>query len=271
MIGGAISFTATNNRDDQSALIINDGNREGIVHIEGVDIKGVNGITIRTQRTVQIENVRIEVRAWKDDHSTGIHPDLIQIWDRGPSRVRQHRFTGYSTFTGLSVLLQDPVYWHRYDVDIHALPPLDGSVPLRMGAVVYRGFDTDTVGHNLWAETGWYSSKVRQKLDDVLAEYARTGTQTQRAAPYELHGVRGEFYRSPRVPTGGNAPYPLGTRQGDRMTFNRDPSSIHEEWRQGKPTIANGADERGNFVPESSVGTEYVSPGYLSRAAARPS
>jgi chitodextrinase len=260
IIGGSINFTATNNLDDESALIINDGNSNGIVHIEGVNIKSVNGITIRTQRTVQIENVRIEVRAWHDDYSTGIHPDLVQVWDRGPSKIRQHRFTGYSPYSGIPTLLQDPAYWYRYDVDIHAVAKLTGGLP-DINPVQYLGAKTEYVGDNLWAETGYYSSTVRRKLDDVLIGYAATGTQTQMATPYEISGVDGESYVSPASPTGGNAPYPLGSRQGDRITFARN-SLINEAWTQGKPPASAGADANGNFVPASLVGTGYVSPGY---------
>lgn len=262
IVGGEINFASTNNTDGGTGLFIADGNPAGIVHIEGMEIKSVNGITIQTQRTIQLQNTRITSRVFMDDFSK-VHPDIIEVWDHGPAKIRTHKLTGYSMYAGLSVLLDPPTYWHRYDVDLHGLKPVSAS-DLRstiMGAAAYQGAATDHVGENLWLETSWYNPNYRRKLDDMLIVLVPWPGGPQQYAPYELHGFDGQEYVSPLQPIGGSAPHPLGSRQGDRLTYERWPT-LQEEWTAGKPSIADGADANGNFVPLGSVGVNYISPGY---------
>jgi hypothetical protein len=258
LIGGSINFTPLRKDDDEVAIQIDDGDPLGIVHIEGVNIHAVNGITVRSQRTVQIENVRIEVHAFNDDFSGGVHPDIVQIWDRGPCKLRTDHLTGYSVYSGLSALFASPnapVSWDRYNVDIHAAVKLTGGLP-DINPAQYLGGTTHYTGDNLWLQGGYYSSTIKRKLDDLLLGYGSASPQAN--APYELHGINGELYTSPLSPTGGNAPYPLGSRQGDTITFTRASQiggAIDELWTYGLPP-------NGEFVPAASVGTGYVSPGY---------
>jgi hypothetical protein len=270
IIGGQITTISTNLTDDIRALVIDGGDPAGITHVEGILFdQSVNAITLRTPQTVQIENVRVSNNhVYRDDFSTGIHPDLIQTWGT-PNEVRTDHFTGYTDYTGLSVLLTpNPTRWTRYNVDLHALPPqpgsvLSGTLPLA-GNMVYFGDAraTQYIGQNIWMETGYYDASYRRKLDDVIG-YGGT------AATYELHpgpGLSGSVFTSAVDPTGGSGtstnPPDLGRRQGDTITFARVPLLAQEAWQWGRPTGADGADANGNFVPAASVGVGYVSPRY---------
>ena len=74
--------TASGDAADPTALLLDDGNPNGTVHIEGCDLTGnVNGITVRTPRKVVLEYNRVGVSSYQHDHSDA-HPDVIQIWDR---------------------------------------------------------------------------------------------------------------------------------------------------------------------------------------------
>lgn len=271
IIGGSLIGTQNSDNDDQAAMIISAGNVVGVVHLEGLYGFSANGITRVTARTTVIQNCHIVVRDTGDRNATsGIHPDIIQDWGGG-GEIKMHRFTGYSNYTGLVALLPtNPSKWTRYDVDIHALPPipggpLDSGYQLIMGNLVYLGDQkiTEYIGDNLWVETGWHSSGWRRKLDDVIS-------YGQSSPSYELYpgpGLSGTKYTSADPPTGGSTtgttPVDLGRRQGDRLTHERVALLDTETWRWGVPTVAEGA-VNGEFVPEASVGVGYSSPGYAT-------
>jgi hypothetical protein len=272
-IGGEILFSSTNIQDDGRAIIIDDGNPAGTVHLEGLRIKACNGPTLRTKRRVQIQNCHIT--CFISSASGGVHPDIVQVWDRGPcAAVRMHRVSGYSMYTGLSALLTpNPLVWEIYDCDIHGLPW--GGLPMALHNSCYHnsgntpypnGPYTHWIASNLWLETGYVNATVRRKLDDVLILRHVAGQQglpTNVYWPYEITpgpGQSGTKYISPNPPTGGNAPYPLGTRQGDFLTFERVPD-FDDVWTFGKAPVAAGADANGNFCAVDA-GPEYVSPGY---------
>jgi hypothetical protein len=83
------------------------------------------------------------------------------------------------------------------------------------------------------------------------------------AAAYEIYDENDTLvYTSPLDPTQG-ATSPYGTRQGDYMRFDRMPLLTGLQWNAIRPTVADGADANGNFVPASLVGTGYVAPGYI--------
>jgi len=260
IVGGEITVNVTNKTDDALSLLIDGGDPSGITHIEGVLFdSAVNAITLRTPQTVQIENVRVaNDHIYQDDTSAGVHPDLLQTWG-GANEIRIDHFSGYSDFTGLSVLVSpDPAKVQVYNTDLHALPPQPNSVksslPLLGGNMAYMGdSQTTTWVGSAYVQTGYYSSTGRQKLDDVIG-------YGQSCPHYELHGFDGASYISPNPCTGGSGsssnPSNLGMRQGDYEDFSRVPRLSGMQWIWGTPAS-------GDFVPPGVAGPNYVSPGYF--------
>jgi hypothetical protein len=246
IVGGQIDAKATNLSDDIRALLFTGGVPGAITHIEGVAINSVNGITIRSPETFQIENDRIDVENLNHDSSTGIHPDVIQTWDQGPSTIRIDHLTGITDYTGLSVLLSpDPTSVTCKSVNLHELTD---------GPMTYFGADhTTNWSGDVWYDTGWYNSSYRQKLDDVV--YWGDLPEPM----YELHGTDGASYTSPASPPGGSGtsttPPTLGSRPGDTMTWTRVPALAGFTAHWGVPS-------GGDFVPAGVAGVSYASPGY---------
>lgn len=276
VIGGDIRFDGTNASDDAVGIVVDDGDPAGTVHLEGINIVAPNGITLRTKRTVQIENIRAYARAYGDDR-TAIHPDLIQTWDRGPVKaVKIDHFTGYSSYTTFSVLgsgeEDTPRDWEMHAVDLHAVRPLDGKRPLE-GANVWMGDPAVANWHgtNLWYEPGWVNARTRDNLGDVARQFGDQYTPS--TAAFEVYNSSGkQVYRSASNPTHGAWPRrkDIGARQGDVIRFARMPLLQNLAWHALIPPRSVGADNKGNFVPARTVGTRYVSPGYRNlRGTAR--
>src|SRR5262249_22033615 len=186
----------------------------GITHVEGVVIKSVNGITIRSSETFQIENCRIDVENLQHDASTGLHPDVIQTYGGWPATIRIDRLTGITDFTGLSVLVPpDPTSVTARHLNLRHLT----NGPL----TYFRDEKAVKWVRDVSYHTGWSSRGYREKLDDVISYGAS-------AAPYELHGRHGAMYRSADPVTHGSGnstrPVNLGRRRGDTMTWSRVPS-----------------------------------------------
>jgi hypothetical protein len=267
VIGGAITFNASNPYDDAVGIVVDDGDPQGTVHLEGINIVAPNGITLRTKRTIQIENVRAYVRAYHDD-LTDIHPDLVQTWDRGPVKaVRINRFTGYSSFTTFSVLAtgaaDTPRDWEMHAVDIHPVSPLNGGKP--EGANVWMGDPAVTNWHgtNLWYEPGW-NGNTRGNLGDVTRQFGAQYSPS--SAAFEVYDAKKRrVYTSPLNPGIGAGPRRkgVGARQGDTIRYSRMPLLRNLVWHALIAPRSVGADRNGNFVPSNSVGPGYVSPGYL--------
>jgi hypothetical protein len=199
IVGGQVDASATNLSDDIRGVQFSGGDPGAITHIEGVAINSVNGITIQSPETFQIENCRIDVENLHHDSSTGLHPDVIQTFDGGPATIRMDRVTGITDFTGLSVLLPpDPISVTTHHVNLRHL----GNGPL-----TYFGDEKSVkwIG-DVWYATGWYDRAYRQKLDDVISYGASM-------PPYELHGKRGALFRSANQVTHGSG---NGTRPGTR-------------------------------------------------------
>jgi len=103
VIGGRITIDQLGTDDsygDNTAIKVRFGDPAGIVHIEGVLIDGpyvLDGIGIATQRTVQIENVRVD-RAY--DNIKGGHADCVQV-QSGVGQLRIDRFTCATERQGL--------------------------------------------------------------------------------------------------------------------------------------------------------------------------
>ena len=263
IVGGAITFTQTNSSDDQICLMIDGGNSSGIVHVEGVDMKCVNGVTVRTPRVVQLENVRI----WAHSSSTStLHPDVIQVW-RGhrSAGIRLHRFTAYSNFTYLSDLtdtatpygVNAPVYWELHDIDLH---PINGA-----GLNNWMGQPQNAVfrGSNLWLETSVDSTGSRRDLGDQLRQF---GTQySPQHAGYQIFDANNNLLYTQQPGIASGAPGDIGRIRGHRLRYlstSLHPGLTGIEWRAQLPSTADGADANGNFVPSSLVGTGYVPSGY---------
>ena len=280
VIGGEMTCTSTNTADDIRCIVFTGGNPAGIKHIEGIRFnKTVNAITINSPGTFRFQNCRFSANyIFQDDFltgngfpSTGAHADIIQTWGGGPT-IQMHRVTGYSDFTGLTILEgTNPVKWESHDVDIHAMPPQPNSItptlPLRMGNNKYFGFEHVTVHEstNCWFETGWWSASSRRNLYEGFSYETGSGTEEG----FELHpgpGLSGTVYTSPDpLPDGFNptfSPADLGKRQGDFITWARAALLVNEKWSFGVPTVADGADANGNFVPAALAGAGYVPPGY---------
>jgi hypothetical protein len=265
-IGGAITFDPNPpGAGDMSAFLIDDGNPAGIVHIEGVNVPFAwNGVTVRTDRRIQLQNMRIHLENWGADPN---HCDIIQTWDRGPCiGLRIHRMSAESSFTSFSVIYNlpadNPLDWEMHDVDLRpSVRPSDG---LRHLGNVWMGNPaiSNWHGSNLWYDPGQNWDGSIADLGDVCREYS-AGNTTPMAAAYEIYDENDTLvYTSPLDPTQG-ATSPYGTRQGDYMRFDRMPLLTGLQWNAIRPTVADGADANGNFVPASLVGTGYVAPGYI--------
>lgn len=117
VVGGQITIDelgASTRYKDNTALKIRGGDPSGTVHVEGLLIDGryVNdAIAIATQRTVQIENVRIE-RVY--DRIKGGHGDCLQI-QQGVGTLRVDRFTCTTERQGFFL---DDTYAHVGWIDI---------------------------------------------------------------------------------------------------------------------------------------------------------
>lgn len=266
LIGGAITMTSTNATDDATALLIDGGVAGGVVHLEGLDVKACNGITVRTPRRVNIQNCRFEVRAYQDQHGN-IHPDIVQVWGTSTSQqcagIYMHKVTGYTTYTGLVCLVEvanaDPVIWERWDVDLH--PAVNANGTKDAGNYAYMSSGPNANGTyteyrgEVYAElpTGGAGAYTR-KIDDIVITKVASPLSCH---PYEIRSPDGTaLYTSPTNPSGGNAPYAVGTQAGNYLTFARIPKFAAHKWIIGKPP-------GGDFCPAGVPGANYVSPGYL--------
>ncbi len=266
VVGGRLRATQTSVVDDGSVILIDGGNPAGTVHIEGVDGFAANGITIRTPRLVQVQNSVIVARAYQDNHSS-IHPDVVQFWESAARgrRLRMHRVSGYSTMTYVSNFLNagDPLAVEMYDCDMHALPPLNGTVPL-IGLNHWWGDPASSVytGSNLWHETSYESATQRRDLGDVARQFGLQFTPAH--AQYEIWDAAGNrvFQSGYNQASGsGSGLQPVGGRQGDEIRY-LTPALAGMRWKaQIAPVSAGAGNDKGRFAA-LDAGPGYVSPGY---------
>lgn len=272
VIGGALLFNSTNNQDDSTAILVDVGDPTGIVHLEGLNIDCANGITVRTRRIVQIENCRIRVRTWNDDHDggSGIHPDIVQVWGTNTQQtpcaaIRMHRVTGLTRYSGLVCLTEitpgDPLRWDRYDVDLH--PDVNNNGKKDAGNFAYMCSGGTGAAEGPYCEyhgvvyaelpTGGGGAYVRG-IDDITC--LRTLVGGLKVFPYEIKNASGStVYTSPNAPAGGSGTAAAKT-PGNYLTYDRVPKFVDHKWIVGNPP-------GGQFVPVNLVGPTYVSPGYL--------
>ncbi len=85
------------------------------------------------------------------------------------------------------------------------------------------------------------------------------------SAQYQIFDANNNLLFTSPFPPGGNPGGTTGRAQGHRLRYvdrAEHPGLDGIEWRTQKPTVGDGADANGNFVPAASVGASYVSPGY---------
>lgn len=272
VIGGNIEMTSTNTTDDSTGILVDGGVDGGIVHLEGLNIKACNGITVRTRRRVQIQNCRITVKAYNDIHGD-IHPDIVQVWGTSYAHlpcagIYMHKVTGFTTYTGLVCLVElaptsgatDPLVWERWEVDLH--PNLNSNGTKDAGNYAYMSSRPTSLNNGPYCEYrgevyaelptgggGWY---VRGIDDIVILKTASPNT----FFPYEIRNPAGSvLYTSPDPPAGGSG-RAEAKQTGNYLTFARVPRFANHKWIVGKPSV-------GEFVPASVPGVSYQSPGYL--------
>lgn len=254
IVGGSIvghSSQTNGNGADPTAFLLDGGNASGITHIEGCYIDCVNGFTIRGPQTYQFVYNYVQVATIGHNHDDA-HPDIIQIWDQGASnsRIRVDYLTAYTDYTGLSVLIDNPVSWTNKHVDISFNPGHSGP------AVYYGdGKSCTWSGEDCWFEP----NDPENGLDDSLA-----GWGTDNAA-YKIFKANGTLcYTSPDPPPGGDSPPPCGFDQGDYITYYGSslPMLANMRWNRGSPGAGTTA-SNGHFVARNNTGPNYVPLGYV--------
>jgi len=275
LVGGGITYMNTAADGGDVSIQIDGGTVGGIVHLEGLNIVNLpNGITVRTPRTVQLQNSRIRLKIWDDNSSIG-HPDLIQVWlqANGNPRcagIKLHRCSMWSGFTYLSDFTDEvgttgaetPAFWEIYDCDFHGIPPTNGSVP-SIGLNHWMGHPDFAVfrGSNVWFETSWASVSQRRDLGDQLRQHGEQ--YTPKHAGYQILDVDGTVLYTQAAGIASGEPGTIGTLQGHRLIYHLNPLLADIEYTTQIAPVSVGADANGNFCSASVPGANYVSPLYL--------
>jgi hypothetical protein len=282
VVGGEIGVTRVNNQDDQVAIIVDGGDPTGQVHLEGLHIDAVNGITHRSPRQVTIQNCWVYVRAYNDD-PTNVHADIFQTWDMSAPTdrkggVRIHKMTGYSSWTSFTqattnnLLINQPAFVTAYDVAWSGNHPSYTAFGVNGISVMnmrWLGYPTECnwTGRNLYYDTGWYSSSGKRELGDSLIQFGNNDqfyAGSPANAQFEIWrgglptwdgGSGTKIYSSAANPAGNTAPGNDGLLDGDVITYEQIPDLADHYWIQGPPAQLP--------VEEATVGMSYVSPGYL--------
>ena len=256
IIGGQIDYANTANDDGDSSLQIEGGDPNGIVHIEGLRITNLpNGITLKTPRLVRVQNCHIKVGIFQNNFGLG-HPDVIQVW-RGfkSAGIQVHRLTAHSPFTflcdftdepGVVIGSQTPAFWELHDVDMHGPTALNNW----MGSPAHAVWK----GSNCWLETSTTDSGQRRDLGDQLRQFGEQ--YSPKHAGYQILDPAGAVLYTQQPGVASGAPGTIGTVQGHVLRYLQSAHpNLTLEWRCQLPP-------GGEFVPASSVGAGYVSPGY---------
>lgn len=284
-------------------FLIDGGTDGGIVHLEGLYIRANNPITSRTRRIVQVQWCVLEAQHYLPSSDPAhSDPVQLWGTTTGPGghtpceAFRMHYVTCLTDYTGLGNLTErvpanretdyaNALTWYRHKVDMH--PRMVGGIG-EAGAYCYH-CDSYTGGNT----AGWDNFGPYTVFDGIVyaelpqgggGAYVRPidGIVILRSLdsgiwffPYEIKNPAGtDLYISPAEPTGGNAPYSVSgpDAPGNYLTFDRVSPLSNQKWIIGQPPVSEGAVEQGTgvqgqtryvFVPNNSVGMDYVPKGYL--------
>jgi hypothetical protein len=274
LIGGAVSpgfeRTCCDRTDEWKSRGLTFKDQTGTVHVEGVQINdATDGITLKAPDAIfQFQNINIHnLHMYRDDDALA-HADIIQIFN-GPREIRVDRLTGDSDYTGLSWFRGSEtarfplkVTLRRVNIFGNLQPNTlvrwpDGSVKDKpnLNPFTYMGTATLHSCDDCWVTTGWYSPTYQRKLQDTAVLVDENDTVVP-SPSFRVTGFDGQTTTSGRADVTSD----IGRRQGDYIEFLNRPNVANVRWHFGKPVISGAQTD---FVPHSSVGTGYVSPGYL--------
>lgn len=286
LIGGAILFEHTS-RNDSAGILVDRGNPNGKVFIEGVHIDAVNDIVLRTAREVYIQNCRLlATKRLASGAGTDLHSDCLQIWgaEYHPSvlpckGIFMDKVSMFIDFTAIVPSIEvnhdasrgfpmvDPLKFHRWRCDFHPRYP-DKIIALYeypcsglTASVTNNGPYPEKVGES-WAEPSMHPGGYERKIDDVVI--ARDLSPVFVTFPYEIKNPAGQnLYVSPPGNVGGNAPYNIAGKAGigNYLTFDREPKFAGFKWYIGTPPASKGA-VNGQFCPDGVAGANYRPVGY---------
>ena len=247
-----------------------------IVHIEGLLIDGddlAEGIDMSApSATLQVQNVRVfavSIRGADDRDGTngytdGLnHADVIQPWG-GYGELRIDGLTGYSNYQGLYL-----------EQDIGT--PTQGDIYIRrmnIEAIQTRGEDGyDYAGHIMYR---WDPAKTGQQFLESgtvwVKHHPNSGWHDYGVNRHAYRNQRGELVPDPPPGTSRfeNNLYIFGETSTDSLgsyvtwdqSLNDGRPAVRNWTDTGRGRIYSGRPPSGDYVPESTVGSEYESPGY---------
>lgn len=264
IVGGEIAFNSNNIYDDCAGLEIYQGNSAGTVYVEGVKITSVNGVTVRTARTVVLQHVYIYARTFEDKDNAGRggdgnHADVVQVWALGVGcSIYMDRVTGLTWYTGLTCLEAQPYRWRRNRVDLHHGQRLGESQQMGnyMNYLANGGAAAITClydgGSDNWMDLGYWGGQ-RNPL-----QWAIDTPSVPPPKPYYQILHNGAWTAATNDVHANNS---VGFYQGDQWRCT-NPATLSERWNWGKAPVGTGADANGHFAPASACGVDYVPVGY---------
>ncbi len=252
-----------------------------IVHVEGLLIDGAGlteGInTNAPSAVVQLQNIRVNgVRFLSSDDRDGTqgwtknHPDVLQTW--GSQReLRVDGLTGTSAYQGLFLKedavdsVHGPVWLRRVNMRAVAILGNDGYsyAGHRMlswydGSVGQVHLDPGTVWVEHHAESGWNRA---QPNPDPSTAFWRVRYWSATKSAYVTEPVPGGATFTDAL--GNTAPDATGVDTTGRYAAWTG-APVHDWIGSAPGRVYSGAPKDGDYVPASTVGTGYVSPGYRS-------
>lgn len=240
VVGARIDITGGN---DPIALLIEGGDTGGITHIEGCYLRSVNGVTVRTNQTVQLVNNHVRVAGAAE------HADVIQAWAGAKCPgIRVDGLTAHSEFTFLSDLTDEPgvvhgTYtpgsWDLHNVDLHGPNALNNWMGSPQHAV-WRG-------DNLWLETSTDSTGQRRDLGDQLRQHGEQ--YVPKHAGYQILDAADRILYTQSENVASGAPGETGRTAGHWLRYHLNPR-LTMTWRWGVPP-------GGEFVPAWTTGPNY--------------
>jgi hypothetical protein len=287
IVGATILFKHTS-RNDASGILVDQGNPDGVVFIEGLHIESSNCIVTRTARKIYIQNSRLIARKFLDNgQDTDLHSDCIQIWGASYSAAEVpmkglflDKVSMYCDFSAIVPSIEinhdasrgfpmvDPLVFEFWRTDMH--PRLSNKIIVLYmyaasglrGDVLNNGPYPARIGES-WAEPSMHPSGFERKIDDVVITVDLS--PQLKTLPYEIRSPDGrELWASPSGNVGGNAPYDIAGKAGvgNYLSFSRVPNMKDHKWWIGTPPASRGA-VNGQFCPDGVAGKDYKAPGYV--------